>query len=137
MKPDIQIFVPRGAFGGSKSDSLLEETLRLIAKHHEQPGQWADKYGTQVDNEIFMMHPYCWCEREDCPWCRDEDEHGKAAPNFHHKKTGLRVWWYKYIGRGMEVSRKVSARQVAQILLECTAMKPAQPAPPTGGARKQ
>jgi hypothetical protein len=26
-------------------------------------------YGADFENETFMMHPYCWCEREDCPWC--------------------------------------------------------------------
>lgn len=28
---------------------------------------------------------------------------GKCAPNFWHKPSGLRVWWYKYIGRSQEV----------------------------------
>jgi hypothetical protein len=26
-------------------------------------------YGTDFSNDVFMMHPYCWCEKEDCPWC--------------------------------------------------------------------
>lgn len=27
---------------------------------------------------------------------------GRGAPNFWHKPSGLKVWWYKYIGRGDE-----------------------------------
>jgi hypothetical protein len=27
----------------------------------------------------------------------------QRAPNFWHKPSGLRVWWYKWIGRDMEV----------------------------------
>lgn len=105
-------------------------------------------YGVHVDNEVFMMHPYCWCEREDCPWClgcscpsdafryfdhdgRELDEerlrqgvtvdfrrteaiperrcaHCRGEvdpePNFRHKATGFEVRWYKYLGRGMELS---------------------------------
>lgn len=26
-------------------------------------------YGGIYENEVFMMHPYCWCEADDCPWC--------------------------------------------------------------------
>lgn len=26
-------------------------------------------YGAYFENETFMMHPYCWCELDDCPWC--------------------------------------------------------------------
>lgn len=130
-------------------------------------------YGANYENATFMMHPYCWCERDDCPWCagcncaedafsyfvsdrkvsldewlnaaRDEStclnpakpnwdriaERGKRtrrvvhtpncvfclgggpaaelgapagypAANFHHRASGLMIWWYKYIGRGME-----------------------------------
>lgn len=149
-------------------------------------------YGGMWDSSVFMMHPFCWCEREDCRWCSVEAcgcgnpdelnfvdeklvtaeeywrantrivgamphevaEHGTAeyaaahaafkariaerdrrlrtvyqrrihtcappgmmadrpegvderpsqrAPNFWHKPTGLKVWWYKYIGRSQEV----------------------------------
>ena len=53
-------------------------------------------YGANFENDTFMMHPFCWCEKDGCAWC-DEN-----APNFYHKETGLKVWWYKYIGRSME-----------------------------------
>ena len=26
-------------------------------------------YGVHVENPVFTMHPYCWCDRDDCPWC--------------------------------------------------------------------
>lgn len=26
-------------------------------------------YGSDFENDVFMMHPFCWCERSDCPWC--------------------------------------------------------------------
>lgn len=26
-------------------------------------------YGTEYENDTFLMHPFCWCERDDCPWC--------------------------------------------------------------------
>lgn len=30
-------------------------------------GSWG--YGVEYENETFMLHPFCWCERDDCPWC--------------------------------------------------------------------
>ena len=26
-------------------------------------------YGCRFENSVFGMHPYCWCDRDDCPWC--------------------------------------------------------------------
>ena len=26
-------------------------------------------YGAYFENDIFMMHPFCWCEQDDCEWC--------------------------------------------------------------------
>lgn len=121
-------------------------------------------YGAYVDNDVFMMHPFCWCERDDCEWCRgcecpeeswlyyvegkqtthrafldawdpndpwrverhidrvDEllcgycDGSNPAAPNFLHKPSGTNVYWYKYIGRSMEVDIRGDWRT---LLAEC------------------
>lgn len=144
-------------------------------------------------NSVFQMHHFCWCERDDCPWCygctcpgdawhyyvdgkevsweewqnflwqyleehgvtddtdyvtqkRIEDEAethrscvhipscpycigeqfkefgaeaGIPAPNFWHFDSGLKVWWYKYIGRGMETNMEVSDRDIRRIIEEC------------------
>lgn len=26
-------------------------------------------YGADYENDIFMMHPFCWCESKECLWC--------------------------------------------------------------------
>lgn len=26
-------------------------------------------YGAYFENDVFTMHPFCWCDRDDCPWC--------------------------------------------------------------------
>lgn len=33
-------------------------------------------YGANYENDVFMMHRFCWCEREDCPWCSYTGEEG-------------------------------------------------------------
>lgn len=104
-------------------------------------------YGAVFENDVFAMHPYCWCEEDDCEYCNvcqcpseawsyqvdgvtvsfevwsaaPDDSHDrsfaidpalqcercrtdrKAKPNFLHKPSGTAVWWYKYLGRGMEM----------------------------------
>lgn len=133
------------------ADDLRHLTRMLVLEHGAETsggvlgGEFG--YGAYADNDVFMMHPYCWCERADCPWCigcscpedafryfnlsaeevnpRDlPDEaidwsrteaipsrrcaHCKGEvvpePNFRHKATGFEVRWYKYLGRGMELS---------------------------------
>lgn len=79
-------------------------------------------YGENFENEVFMMHKFCWCSGDDCPWCSYSDDEGqyfqerfrcygaedggqyKGAPNFWHKHSGFKVWWYKWIGRDNEFS---------------------------------
>ncbi|NBO98557.1 MAG: hypothetical protein EBU90_00240 [Proteobacteria bacterium] len=111
---NIEVYVPMGMFGARK-DYLLEAMIRAIAEYHSKDeGEWSDKYGTAVDNCVFSMRPYCWCESEDCRWCGEE-----GAPNFHHKSSDFKVWWYKYIGRGMQYNKELTAIECAEILSEC------------------
>lgn len=197
---DVKIILPKGALGADKNDNFLDAMLRKIAlacPHDE--GDWVEKYGTSFENDVFMMKPFCWCEREDCAWCggcdcpessfhyfksgleidsktyhdefydyagkmphelykhgtkeyRDYDkkwllkieernkiynmkkddvcdyctgkglfsQHGSiaghGAPNFWHKPSGFRVWWYKYIGRDMEIENPT---ELVSVLNEC------------------
>lgn len=70
-------------------------------------------YGGCWENDVFMMHPYCWCEKDDCPWCG-----AYQAPNFRHKQSGLEVRWYKWIGRDMQVLNPNHA-DLAAVFREC------------------
>jgi len=69
-------------------------------------------YGFTYENDTFSMHRYCWCDREDCPWCGEQN-----APNFLHKPSGYSVWWYKWIGRGMTMKGECDDLRAA--LMEC------------------
>ncbi|QED12212.1 hypothetical protein SEA_YEET_59 [Mycobacterium phage Yeet] len=56
------------------SSSLRELTKALRSLTGEGPlgvlgGD--NGYGCDYENDVFMMHPFCWCERMDCPWCLD------------------------------------------------------------------
>jgi len=73
-------------------------------------------YGITYENDVFMMHPYCWCEEENCPWCNPK-EGERIAPNFYHKKSGLRVQWYKYIGRGTEIENMPD--DILSVFVDC------------------
>ncbi|NUP13784.1 MAG: hypothetical protein HOW73_47720 [Polyangiaceae bacterium] len=123
-------------------------------------------YGQHFENAVFEMHPYYW---GDCTCGFDDREHAhyltinqspdydteRAAflasdrhakecpvgwPNFRHKPSGFELRWYKYIGRGMEMNREVSAAELAEICAECIASLAVvdavveAPALPAGGA---
>lgn len=78
-------------------------------------------YGAYYENDTFMMHPFCWCEKDDCGWCagigaipqllRDisntKYNESERLPNFLYKPSGFKMWWYKYIGRGEEQEGKL------------------------------
>jgi hypothetical protein len=95
---EVKIVMPTGALGASDADDMIDTAMRVIGVGFAQPDEWASKYGTDYENDVFMMHRFCWCEREECGWCSGD------KPNFLFKPTGFSVTWYKYIGRGMELS---------------------------------
>lgn len=93
----------------------------------------ADEHGDETwcadfENDVFMMHRYCWCERKACPWCNgrhdehrgyDGDDLSKRAPNFHYKPLDYRVWWYKTNGRQMRESRPLTAAEFEEMKRRC------------------
>ncbi len=190
----VSIIVPKGFFGASKYDDELDTMLReiAVATSPDPAKEWAEKYGTNFENEVFMMHQFCWCEQDDCPWCTgcdcpdeawhwlidgkevtheewvdffkqrveglkvespeyeraadEADSHrsvlkedvcdfckgtgpaalkggepGKSAPNFWYKPTNFKVWWYKFIGRGVETNRVVTPDELKAIKTHCIA----------------
>lgn len=47
------------------------------------------------------------------PTCRS------LIPNFHHFASGVKVEWYKYIGRGTEINKEITAPEWNEIINEC------------------
>lgn len=128
----MQVMFPKGMLGSSASDDALDAAMRTIgvAASPEPDSEWAEKYGTNTDNEVFMMHRFCWCEKDDCPWCGGEitpelmkefgfDKEQETAPNFWYKPLDFKVWWYKYIGRGMETNMQLSALELSEMVTQC------------------
>lgn len=207
------------------SESLRELTAALEARGGDSGYGIGGEhgYGCNYESDLFLMHRYCWCEREECPWCGgcqagypepthgpacyqtrleelrrtygteeawgwdvrhekryeaakrrlcselDLDYHfgnevhctcgategymalvsacvcdscaatgawgrhgavrGRRAPNFWHKPSGLRVWWYKWIGRSMEVVKAEGVDTLAAVR-ECIASLPPQEGAP-------
>ena len=132
----VQLILPE------RSDDDLSLELRwltqqIMKRGHDDQGGFGlggeYGYGVTYENEVFAMHRYCWCGRYDCPWCSYSDEEGQhfqerfrvngavpehgGAPNFWHKSSGFKVWWYKWIGRDNETEGR--ADDVHQMVLDC------------------
>ena len=63
--------------------------------------------GSSYSNPTFTVRAYEW------------DEEAEWKPNFEYK--GLKVEWYKYLGRGMivECDHEITARFLADMLNDC------------------
>jgi len=110
---NVELICPKGMFGPEK-DYLVDAIIRAIAERHGDESEWPNKYGTNFENEYFSMHRYCWCESEDCKWCGEEN-----APHFHYKPLDFKVWWYKYIGRGVSFNKQISVDECSEMLSNC------------------
>lgn len=54
------------------ADGLRDLTRLLMERGYPTSGGLLGGeygYGAYFENDVFMMHPYCWCEQEGCPWC--------------------------------------------------------------------
>ena len=114
MNETIKIIAPAGMNGASAMDTFLDAAMRKIAIATGEPNDFCEKYGAEYANKVFMMHPFCWCEKSSCAWCGEQ-----RAPNFYHKATGFKVWWYKYIGRSVEVNKELTKDELDKIEKEC------------------
>ena len=130
---DVEIIMAHGAMGADEFDTKLDVFLREFAKTHkcENPNDsWSiEKYGVHYVDEKFVMHPYCWCGMEDCPYCGFEegqpskeiieqtgwDSEHCSAPNFWYKPLNFKVRWYKYIGRSVETNRNLTEDEFKQM----------------------
>lgn len=102
---EIKIILPKRASGNIEMD-LVNLTNVLV---NNKLGESYDGflggeggYGTDFENDVFFMNHCCqgFCEEDEegnptCPAC-------KRGCNFEHKPSGLKICWYKWIGRGME-----------------------------------
>jgi len=108
---EIEIHLPSGALGASSADTMLDTLMRLASEKYskDKDADWAEKYGTDFENDKLMIHQFCWCEKDSCKWC------GGEYPNFWYKPLDFKVRWYKYIGRGMEYNKTLSEIELKQM----------------------
>ena len=50
----------------------IENILQKLIKLKGDGSDTDERYGINYEDDTFMMHKFCWCEREDCPWCNGE-----------------------------------------------------------------
>jgi hypothetical protein len=60
--------------------------------------------GAEYIGKCFVVRAYDW---------------GDDHQPYNFKWRDIEVSWYKYLGRGMEASRKVAPSEVKQLLREC------------------
>lgn len=72
---------------------------------------------------------HCTCDYRD-RWGKFCEENGHAKdcliilPNFHHKKSGLTIDWYKYPLRDSYSNQKMNLKEFNKIIQECIASLP-------------
>lgn len=103
---DVAVVLPKGIFGPCESD-LLDAMIRAIAVAAAKgDASWPAKYGADVENDVFSMAPYCWCEHEDCELCLPCTCPASAMHYFvDGKEVSYDEWmsfYDEYVGRGPE-----------------------------------
>lgn len=93
----VSIYIPEGA--KTNIDIGLCELTKILCEKGlaDEPGyglggHWG--YGTDFENDTFMIHQQCWCDQDDCPWCG-----GCACPDdaFHYYVDGKEVSFEEWV----------------------------------------
>lgn len=61
--------------------------------------------GERFDGKAFRAHAYSW----------NDDEH----QDFNFAWRDVRVSWYKYLGRGTSINRRMSDAEITEMFREC------------------
>ena len=89
----------RGEFPIPRQEGWEEPFFELLDKMSGDD----DGYAVHFDNATFYMHPYCWCDKEDCPQCGTGEQY-----NFYMKGPDVGVRWYKYPLRDSYCNKDIS-----------------------------
>lgn len=101
-------------FGHSRGRFPVEE--RTLYRSLIQPlfdALRCDGYGIEYENDVFEMHPYCWCEKDTCLQCTG------VQKNFRHKSSGFELAWYKYAMRDAYTDRVIRPPTFIDLIREC------------------
>ena len=98
------------------SQALRVLTQRLVEAGHDASGGMLGGeygYGAWYENDVFMMHPFCWCEQPDCEWCNECLCTDDAAIYFvNDEPATFDEWWNADWGTGR--SEPIPERQCAR-----------------------
>jgi len=105
IKMDIKIILPKRASESIEMDLVYLTEVLVTNKLGEFFGGFLGGqfgYGTDFENDVFFMahccQGFCKEDEEGNPTCQS----CKRECNFEHKPSGLKICWYKWIGRSME-----------------------------------
>lgn len=93
-EPQLIIFVPAKSEGDPLSDGLRRLTGELYKRLPDADDSYGmggeNGYGVNYENDVFMMHRYCWCDKPDCLWCTpwlsNDNDVTEAASVAHREK---------------------------------------------------
>jgi hypothetical protein len=121
--------------GKPRKDAAMESWRKAHDKRRKFEDALYDELCAKFKlNRRLGCAVHCTCDRER-QWLEWAPVNGHTPecllelPNFHHKPSGMRVDWYKYIGRGMEAKNAPeSIDALNAIFRECIASLDKSPA---------
>lgn len=63
-------------------------------------GHWS--YGTDFENSTFLIHSFCWCEEDDCPWCIGCSCSDNAYHHYIDNKEVSSKEWHNFYKKNID-----------------------------------
>jgi len=122
---------PNGCF--SLNRTIWDIIFQPLYDTYDYPKE--DLFGHKdEENEIYAIMPYSWdddcaCDELGVPddhftvHEQEQDHHTDcpiSRPNFTHRASGLKVWWYKYPFRQASANMELTRSRLEEIIKACT-----------------
>lgn len=110
--------------GGCYQTELWGLGIPDIVGDDKRDAALADLCGKYGLDPYYGSMAHCTCDADAvyAAWVA-ENPHPETCPlvrpNFHHYRSGLKVWWYKYMGRSEESNMELGFREWSTIVFEC------------------
>jgi len=104
----------RGEYPVERFTAIMEPLLEIVRSVAPDRDECSLGYGVEFENDVFEMHPYCWCGEEDCKQCGTMEQ-----VNFRFKPDDVEITWYKYMLRDAYSNAQITPEIMRAIADKC------------------
>lgn len=113
-----KVFIDGRTVSAEEDAAFFQEKYGLVQNAHTEHEREVREAELQQRRQVVHIPSCDFCLSNDV--CAEKGGlPGKSAPNFWHFESGLKIWFYKCIGRNVEVNKNLSRTVIRRVERQC------------------